>query len=103
METAMRKSLFALVLMAASALAQEPLKFDIAGLCQWQNSNNGMDLTECTDLETEAQIATATLEAKVDAARKALCSDEARNYSGDSGFASYTVYSECLRNGPGSL
>jgi hypothetical protein len=102
----MRKAVFALLFLAAPAAAQDaapPLKFDIAGLCQWQNTNNAMDVTECTDLETEAQIATVTLELKADKDRLAVCTEEARNYSGDSGFASYTVYSECLRNGPGSL
>jgi len=99
----MRLAIFALLLSTAPAFAEGALNFDIDKLCLWQSQNNGMNLTECTDLETEAQISTVTLELKADIARKTACVDEARNYSGDSGFASYTVYSECLRNGPGSL
>ena len=99
----MRLAVLALLLSTVPALAEDALNFDIAKLCLWQSQTNGMDLTECTDLETEAQISTATLELKADPARKAACTDEAKNYSGDSGFASYTVYSDCLRNGPGGL
>ncbi len=102
----MRKLAFVLLLVATPALAQEaaaPLNFDVAKLCDWQNKNNSMDVAECTKLETEAQATVADLEAKADAKRKDDCTNEARSYSGDSGFASYTVYAGCLKDGPGSL
>ncbi len=102
----MRKFAFALLLAATPAMAQDaaaPLNFDIAKLCDWQNKNNSMDVAECTTLETEAQKTVADLEAKADAKRKEDCTTEARSYSGDSGFASYTVYAGCLKDGPGSL
>ncbi len=101
----MRKLIFTALLAAATpALAEDaPLNFDIAKLCAWQHENNSMDVTECTSLETESQKDVAALEAKADAKRKDECTAEARNYSGDSGFASYTVYASCLKNGPGAL
>ncbi len=102
----MRKLAFALLLVASPAIAQDaaaPLNFDIAKLCNWQNKNNSMDVAECTKLESEAQKSVADLEAKADAKRKEECTAEARSYSGDSGFASYTVYAGCLKDGPGSL
>ena len=102
----MRNIILALMLTASPALAQDtaaPLHYDIAKLCAWQNTNNSMDVAECTKLETEAQAAVAELEAKADAKRKEECLTETRNYSGDSGFASYTVYAGCLKDGPGSL
>lgn len=98
-------ALAAAVLLAASpALADAAeLTFDAAQLCAWQESNNGMNKDECLKLEDEAKAAIAALEAKAEQARKDECVTEARNYSGDSGFASYTVYAACLKNGPGSL
>lgn len=100
----MRKLLFlALITAAPPAFAQDALNFDTAKLCDWQNKNNGMDVAECTTLETEAQKSIAGLEAKADAKRKQDCQTETGNYSGDSGFASYTVYAGCLKDGPGSL
>ncbi len=99
----MRFAICILLLSAAPALAKEPLTFDTAKLCAWQNTNNAMDVGECTSLETEAQAAVAELEDQADATRKDACIAEAQNYSGDSGFASYTVYASCLKNGPGSL
>jgi hypothetical protein len=99
----MRAALFALVFLATPALAEETLNFDIGKLCDWQNKNNSMDVAECTGMETEAQKAIPDLESKADAQRKAACNAEAKNYSGDSGFASYTVYAGCLKDGPGSL
>jgi hypothetical protein len=104
--TTMRKAIALLLLSAVPAFAQEaaaPLNFDITKLCDWQNKNNSMDVAECTALETEAQKAIADLEAKADAKRKGECTAEANSYSGDSGFASYTVYAGCLKDGPGSL
>ena len=102
----MRKFLLATLLLATPAFAQDappPLNFDIAKLCEWQNKNNSMDVAECTGMESEAQKTIAGLETKADAKRKEECTAEARNYSGDSGFASYTVYAGCLKDGPGSL
>lgn len=102
----MRKTILALMLTASPAFAQDaaaPLNFDIAKLCEWQSANNAMDAAECTKLETEARGALAELVTKADAKRKEDCGTEARNYSGDSGFASYTVYAGCLKDGPGSL
>ncbi|MFO1033797.1 MAG: hypothetical protein U1E15_06900 [Hyphomicrobiales bacterium] len=99
----MRHALIALALLAAPALADNaPLNFDIAKLCAWQAQNNAMDTGECSKMETEAQGAIAALEAAADAKHKEVCQTEARNYSGDSGFASYTVYAGCLKDGPGS-
>ena len=100
----MRKLIFlAVVLVASPASAQDTLNFDIGKLCDWQNKNNSMDVAECTALETEAKKALPGLEAKADAKRKQDCTAEAGNYSGDSGFASYTVYTGCLKDGPGGL
>jgi hypothetical protein len=94
----------ALLLLATVAHAEEPkLNFDIAKLCLWQNENNSMDIAECTKLETDAQAALPALEANAEASRVADCKKEAFNFSGDSGFASYTVYQSCLKDGPGSL
>jgi hypothetical protein len=89
----------------APAFAQEaaPLKFDPAQLCTWQKANNNMDEAECTKLETEAQAKVTELELTADATRKDECTREAQNFSGDSGFASYTVYATCLEKGPGNL
>lgn len=94
----------ALLLSASPALAAEAsLNFDTAKLCQWQHDNNSMDVAECTAMETAAQKDMPALEAKADAKRKDECTAEAQNYSGDSGFASYTVYTSCLKSGPGGL
>ena len=102
----MRKLIIALLLVTSPAIAQDapaPLNFDVAKLCDWQNKNNSMDVAECTALETEAQKTIADLEGKAEAKRKEDCTAETRSYSGDSGFASYTVYAGCLKDGPGSL
>jgi flagellar motility protein MotE (MotC chaperone) len=102
----MYKIVFLLVaaVIAAPALAQSgALTFDPAQLCGWQEKNNGMNRDECLKLEDEAKAALAELESKAEQARKDECQAEAKNYSGDSGFASYTVFAECLKNGPGSL
>lgn len=93
----------ALLLLAVPAQAQTELNFDIAKLCDWQVANNGMDVAECTKLEEEAMASQTGLENSVDAERKNQCVAEAQNYSGDSGFASHTVYVQCLKNGPGNL
>jgi hypothetical protein len=90
-------------LLVTPAVAQEGLNFDSAQLCAWQSANNGMDVGECTKLEDEAKTSVADLEATVDADRKSACMDEAKGFSGDSGFASYTLYAGCLKDGPGSL
>jgi hypothetical protein len=101
----MRHPIVAAIWLAASpALAQEAtLAFDIQKLCTWQAANNGMDLAECSKLEEESKAAQAGLEAAAEPARKEECVKEAQNYSGDSGAASHTVYTECLKNGPGAL
>lgn len=98
----MRRALV-LLLLATPALAQQPpLNFDVAKLCQWQKDNNNMDVAECSKLEDEAKAAVSELEGKADATRKADCTKEAQDFSGDSGFASYTVYTTCLKDGPQS-
>ena len=100
----MRLALIALFLSATSAFAQDaPLNFDTAKLCQWQNINNSMDVAECTKLEDDAKATVVDLESKADAKRKEDCTTEAKNFSVDSGFASYTLYAGCLKDGPGSL
>jgi hypothetical protein len=101
----MRHILFALLLTASPALAQDatPLTYDIEKLCAWQNTNNGMDIAECTKLEKDAEASVPELEKSAASARKEECIAEAKSYSGDSGFASFTVYAECLKAGPGNL
>lgn len=100
----MKYAILAIALMASPALAQDAsLNFDPPQLCTWQASNNGMDVGECTKLEEDAKASLAELEGKADDARKELCTSEAKSFSGDSGFASYTVYAACLKDGPGSL
>jgi hypothetical protein len=103
MKFALATLALALSAILANAQTTEPLKFDPAQLCAWQNANNNMDVAECTKLETEAQAIIADLEKAADQARKDACTAEAKNFSGDSGFASYTVYATCLKDGPGSL
>jgi hypothetical protein len=96
-------ALFALALAASPAMAEDAaLKFDPVQLCAWQQANNGMDTTECVQLEEDAKISLAELEASADAPRKDLCTSEAKNFSSDSGFASYAVLAACLSDGVGS-
>jgi hypothetical protein len=90
-------------LAVSPAIAQDTLNFDPAQLCAWQSSNNGMDVAECTQLEDEGKTAVAELEPAVDADRKTACVAEAQGFAGDSGFASYTLYAGCLKDGPGNL
>jgi hypothetical protein len=90
-------------LLASPALAQDTLNFDPAQLCAWQSANNGMDVAECTTLEDEGKAIVASLESSVDADRKSACVAEAKGFAGDSGFASYTLYAGCLKDGPGNL
>ncbi len=100
----MRLALIALLISTSATFAQDgALKFDTAKLCQWQFENNSMDVAECTKLEDEAKASAVDLEAKSDAKRKQDCTTEATNFSIDSGFASYTLYAGCLKDGPGSL
>jgi hypothetical protein len=100
----MRFILLALALLATPAFAEDiKLNFDTAKLCEWQNKNNSMDIAECTKLEDEAKTSVADLEPKADAKRKQDCLIEGSKFSVDSGFASYTLYSTCLKDGPGSL
>lgn len=90
-------------LMVAPALAQDTLKFDSSRLCAWQAANNGMDVDECAKLEDEGKATVAELEGTVDADRKTACVAEGNSFAGDSGFASYTLYASCLKDGPGNL
>ena len=99
----MKYAIFALALTTAPAWAADDLKFDPSQLCAWQSTNNGMDANECALLEDDARILVSELETTVDADRKSVCVAEAKSFSGDSGFASYTVYAGCLKDGPGSL
>jgi hypothetical protein len=99
----MKYFVIALAMSVAPALAQEGLRFDPPQLCAWQASNNGMDVGECTKLEDDAKSLVSGLETTADANRKSACLAEARNFSSDSGYASYTVYAGCLKDGPGSL
>jgi hypothetical protein len=99
----MKYIVIALAMMATPALAADGLNFDPAQLCAWQASNNGMDVGECTKLEDDAKAMVVDLETSAEADRKTACVAEAKNFSSDSGFASYTVYAGCLKDGPGNL
>jgi hypothetical protein len=90
-------------LLVSPAFAQDSLNFDSAQLCAWQSANNGMDVAECVKLEDEARDKVAELEPVADADRKTACVAEGKGFAGDSGFASYTLYATCLKDGPGSL
>lgn len=98
----LKYAIFAFGFMALPAIAQEGLKFDPAQLCAWQAANNGMDATECTQLEDDAKASIASLETSADPSRKETCIAEAKDFAGDPGFASYAVYAGCLKDGPGS-
>ena len=99
----MKYAILALTLLATPTFAADGLNFDPAELCAWQASNNGMDVGECTKLEDEAKSTVAALETTADADRKTTCVAEAKNFAGDSGFASYAIYAGCLKDGAGSL
>jgi hypothetical protein len=99
----MKYAFFAFVMLATPAFAADGLNFDPPQLCAWQASNNGMDASECATLENDAKVTIAELETAADAERKSACLAEAKSFSGDSGFASYTIYAGCLKDGPGSL
>jgi hypothetical protein len=100
----MRMALFTLLFSTTTVFAEDtPLNFDTEKLYQWQLTNNSMDVAECTKLEDEAKAKTPDLEAKADPKRKEECATEAKNFALDSGFASYTLYAGCLKEGPGSL
>ncbi len=99
----MKYTFFALALFATPALSADGLNFDPSGLCTWQASNNGMDVGECTKLEDEARNTVANLESSANPDRKNACVAEARNFAGDSGFASYAIYAGCLKDGAGTL
>jgi hypothetical protein len=81
----------------------EELKFDIAKLCEWQAINNSMNPAECGTLEQQARNALPALEKAADDEREKACVKETANFSGDSGFASYWVYANCLKDGAGAL
>jgi hypothetical protein len=95
--------IFLAVLATPAAAGAEELKFNPAKLCEWQATNNSMDAAECSKLEDEAKAAVASLEGTADGERKAACVTEAKGFAVDSGFASYSVYAGCLKDGPGSL
>ncbi len=104
MKSTLRFAMPVLLLIASPAMAgNEELKFDIAKLCEWQATNNAMNPVECSKLEQEAQNAVPMLEKAVDNERKKACVTETTNFSGDAGFASYWVYANCLKDGPGAL
>jgi hypothetical protein len=104
MKTAIKFALPLFILGVCPALAgTEVLKFDIAKLCEWQAANNSMNPVECSKLEQEAEKAMPILEKAADEDRKNACVKETVNFSGDSGFASYWVYANCLKDGPGAL
>jgi hypothetical protein len=63
--------------------------YDPNKLGAWLDAHNGMNGEEFLALEEEARLRMAGLERK------------AKNYSGNSRFASYTVYTERLMNEPG--
>jgi hypothetical protein len=101
---------YAIILLTSIAALATPafagadeLKFNPDRLCQWQAANNSMDAGECGKLEDEAKSKIAELEGGADGERKSACVTEAKNFAVDSGFASYTVYAGCLKDGPGSL
>jgi hypothetical protein len=96
-------AMFASPLLVQPAFAQEGLKFDPAQLCAWQSANNGMDVGECVKLEDDAKSSLEEVETAADETRKTACVQEAQSFASDSGFASYTVYAGCLKDGPGSL
>ena len=96
-------AVLAMALATAPASAEEKLNFDVDKLCQWQFENNSMDVEECKTLEAEGKSYVAAHEAEAAPERRAACVAETLSYAGDPGFASYTVYSACLKDGPGSL
>ncbi len=97
-------AILTLALLASPAAAgADELKFNPDRLCQWQAANNSMDAGECGKLEDEAKAQIAELEGTADGERKSACVTEAQGFAVDSGFASYTVYAGCLKDGPGSL
>ncbi len=100
----MKYAIFALTLLATPVLAQDAsLNFDPPQLCAWQASNNGMDVASCSALEDESKAMLAELETTADADRKSVCVAQAKDFSANSGFASYAIYAGCLKDGPGSL
>lgn len=100
----MKFALSLLALLATPAFAQDAaLNFNPEKLCQWQQANNSMDPAECTKLENESKASVPELEGKADAATKQACADKVQGYAKDSGFASYTLYANCLKDGPDSI
>ena len=100
----MRIAPFILLLLSSPVFADDaPLGFDTAKLCAWQHDHNAMDVAECTKLEDEAKAAVPDLQSKADVKRKDECVTEAKGFAVEPGFASYTIYAGCLKDGPGSL
>lgn len=99
----MRYFIPALFLLSASAFADSSaLKFDTASFCTWQKDHNQMAVADCTKVEDDAKAQMAGLETKSDAKRKDECTAAAKAASEEAGFASYTVYTSCLIDGPGA-
>lgn len=101
----MRKMIVAgaLLIGSVAARAETMPAFDIAKLCAWQFENNSMNVEECRALEEDGKAFVVENEAKSTAERREACMREVVSYAGDSGFASYTVYAACLKDGPGGL
>ena len=99
----MRYFIPALLLLSTSALADATaLKFDTAKFCTFQKDHNQMALEDCTKVEDDAKATLTDLEGKADAKRKDDCTVATKAASEEAGFASYTVYTDCLKNGPGA-
>ncbi len=99
----MRYVVPALLLLSTSALADSTmLKFDTASFCAWQKDHNQIAVDDCSKVENESKAQLANLESKADSKRKDECTAAATLAGEEAGFASYTVYTSCLRDGPGA-
>jgi hypothetical protein len=93
----------ALFLLSTSAFADSSaLKFDTTSFCAWQKDHNQMAVADCTKVEDEGKAQLAALEGKADQKRKDDCTAAAKLAAEEAGFASYTVYTSCLIDGPGA-
>lgn len=95
--------LFSVLFFCPLAFAQDTLVFDIDKLCKWQNENNSMEIAECTTLEQEGKAFVDANAATIDVARNEECKKETASFASEPGVASYAIYADCLKNGPGSL
>ena len=99
----MRYLIPALFLLSSSALADSgALKFDTASFCNWQKDHNQIAVDDCTKVENESMGQLALFESKADAKRKEDCTAATKLAAEEAGLASYTVYTSCLRDGPGA-